>query len=173
MGIDPDKFTVLILSGGYGMGPIFEMVRYLNDPSMKISLIVICGHNKVLYNKIEKFKKDAAIQILNLGYVNNVSELMTVSDLYIGKAGGISTTEALVMGLPLVFVRPIPGQESNNARLVIKEGSAVMLKDVRGINAIVKELSSSPEALDGLRNSVKRIKKPNAARDIAAFVAEI
>jgi processive 1,2-diacylglycerol beta-glucosyltransferase len=173
LGIAPDSFTVLLLSGGYGVGPIFKILEILNKAGFPLTAIAVCGHNKKLHARLEGFKKIAAINILNLGYVDNIDELMTASDTCIGKAGGISTSEALTKGVPFIFVKPIPGQESANANLFTKIGTAIELKKVRDILDIVSELRSSAVKMAGLKQNIERARKPHAARDIADFAVRV
>jgi len=167
--IPQSSFVVLLMSGGYGMGPVFEMVKLLNDLDGEISLITVCGYNKALYEKIENFKQASKINITNFGYVNNVNELMAASDVYVGKAGAISTTEALVQNLPIVFVNPIPGQESRNASFIAGKGAGIYMKDIHSIREIIAKLKQK-ENIDTMLNNVNKIKRPHAASDIAALV---
>lgn len=171
--IAQDRFVVLVLSGGYGVGPIFEMLTLMNGLDLPLSIIVVCGHNKKLFTKIEHFKKDAAIHILNLGYVDNVDELMAASDVYIGKAGGISTTEALALDLPLIFIRPIPGQESRNADLIVKKGAGLRLKSIYEIESVLRKLQSAKGEINRLKDNIRKIKKPDAARYIADLAIQM
>ena len=168
--IPKNAFSVLLLSGGYGVGPIYKIVKLLNALDSSLSVIVVCGHNEKLYRQIEDFKKEASMKILNLGYVDNVNELMAASDVYVGKAGGISTTEALVMDLPLIYVRPIPGQESRNADFIVKNNVGKQFQRAKDIAPIVRELMSSPEKLGMMKSNIRNIKKTHAADDIADLI---
>ncbi|MFH1790363.1 MAG: glycosyltransferase [Candidatus Omnitrophota bacterium] len=174
IGVGKGDLSLLLMSGGYGVGPIFEMLVMLNSLRADLSLIVVCGHNAPLWKKVEDFKKraDSGINIINFGYVDNIDELMAASDVYVGKAGGISTTEALVMGLPLVLVSPIPGQESGNAGLLIKNGSAVLLDNVSDIKKTVSRFKTSEGYLAGLRENIKKVARPESAKRIAEYAAK-
>lgn len=170
----PEKnFTALILSGGYGVGPMSEIVSQLASVKEDLSVIVVSGHNEVLFNKVEEVKKKTDMQIINFGFVNTVDELMSASDIYIGKAGGISTAEAICMGLPLIYVRPIPGQESRNADLVIKRKGARRIKDILDIVPIVSELKQNKEKLNAMRQGIKTLQKNSASSEIADYILKI
>jgi len=166
----PPKFTVLLLSGGYGVGPILEILKILNESKIEMSAVTVCGHNNDLYNKVNTFKNNAGFNLVNFAYVDNVDELMAASDVYIGKAGGISSTEALAQGLPSVFVRPIPGQEKRNADLLIRMGCGIVVKKINNIGHIVKNLKESEDKIKIFKERIKKNKKVNAARDIVEFV---
>jgi len=171
LNIPDTDFTVLLLSGGFGVGPIYETIKLLEPLKDRLSVIAVCGHNKKLYERVEALKKElGAMRVINLGYVNTIDELMAASDLYVGKAGGISIAESLAMGLPLVFVRPIPGQESRNADFVLARKAGMKVAHFRQIFGIVKELKEGPEKLKVLKTNVEAISKKRAAAAIAEFV---
>jgi processive 1,2-diacylglycerol beta-glucosyltransferase len=176
LNLPADSFVVLLLGGGYGVGPILKILKILNKSILRLrsglSVITVCGHNESLYNKVNTFAKKINLTIRNYAYVDNIDELMAASDVYIGKAGGISTTEALNQDLPLIFVRPIPGQESRNALLMTKGGAGIKLKKISDIVKIVEELKHSEEKVKALKESINNIKKINAANDIADFVTQ-
>lgn len=170
LGISEKSFTVLLMSGGYGVGPVVEILRALDKASFPLAAIAVAGHNKALHRKIEAFRRNATIRIISLGYVDNVDELMAASDICIGKAGGISTSEAAAIGLPFVFVNPIPGQERANADLFVGLGMALGLKGIKNLREIVEGLNTSPGKMTILRERIKRVKKPYAAYNIAEFI---
>jgi len=172
LNIPQGNFTVLLLSGGFGVGPMYEIVARLVPVKDKLSVIVVCGHNKQVFEQIESFKSRSDMNIINFGFVNTIDELMAASDLYVGKAGGISTAEGLAMWLPLVFIRPIPGQESRNADFVVKNKAGRKVKDIDEIIDIIKDLKETKEHINALKQGVKEIQKKNASRDIAAFVMQ-
>jgi len=167
LGIPPDSFTVLLLSGGYAIGPIMKTIRLLNKAKFSLTTIAICGHNEKLLEEIENFKKGAGIRILNLGFVNNIDELMSVSDICIGKSGGISISEAFAKALPFILVRPIPGQEAANAELLLKVGGGIRLKKLDHILEVIEDLRLTPGKINAMKESMKNVRKVHAANHIA------
>ena len=170
LGIPRRSFTVLVTSGGYGVGPIFEILETLNKASFPLTAITVCGHNEKLFAEVEDFSKKAKIHVVNLGYADNIDELLASSDICIGKAGGISTTEAFCQGVPFIFIRPIPGQERRNADLFARAGCGFRLGSVAGILNVVEKLHSSPEKMKTLKENIRRAKKPDPAFAIAEFI---
>lgn len=171
LGIQSGAFTVLMIGGGYGVGPIYRLLLALKQSGMRLSVITVCGHNRSLYDRINVFKKAAGgLDIKNFGYTDNVDELMAASDVYIGKAGGISTTEALCQQLPLIFIRSIHGQEKRNEELMVMLGAAARLRSVKDISGIIRECVSSGKRLELFKEGIKKVRKINAARDIADFI---
>lgn len=158
LGIKTDSFTVLLLSGGYGVGPVVRILEMLDKASFPLAAIAVSGHNKKLHKKVEVFRRRSRIRILNLGFVNNIDELMAASDICIGKAGGISTSEAFSQDLPFIFVKPIPGQEMANADLFTHLGMAIRLKKMNRLLEVVEGLKFSPGKMALLREKIKRVK---------------
>jgi len=171
--IPEGSFVILLLSGGYGVGPFIKTLDVLNKVDFPLSAITICGHNKNLREKVERARQGLKVNVMNLGYVDNVDELMAVSDIGVGKAGGISSTEALNLGLPFAFIRVIPGQEKANAALCVNTGACVKVRNVKGLLNFIKEIKLSPDKLQNMRKMISRIKKPNAASDIAEFIKNL
>jgi len=170
--ISSDSFVVSLIGGGYGVGPFLKILEALDRTTVPLSVITVCGHNKKRYDQVAAFKKRDSMHIINYTYVNNVDEIMAVSDVYIGKAGGISTTEALAMDLPMIFISPIPGQESRNAKLITRNGAGIRVKKVSEITRVVESLKTSDIRMNLLKKGIKNVRRINAACDIADFVIE-
>jgi processive 1,2-diacylglycerol beta-glucosyltransferase len=171
--LDPEQRTVLIMGGGQGLGPIKTIVKSLEKVEAGIQEIIVCGTNKKLYNflkrKIRKYKK----KILLFGFVTNIHELMSVSDMIISKPGGVTTAEVLAKNLPMIIVKPIPGQEENNTAYLTEKGAAIRVDKPRKISLVVEELLKNPSKLKQVSDAQRCISKPNASLDIARLILQI
>ena len=165
MGLTPDKKTIFILGGGFGVGPIERIVFHLDKLKEDFQVIVVCGYNKKLYNSLVETAKTARHTFKIYGFVNNVDELMALSDVLISKSGGISVTEALNAGLPMIVIDPIPGQEMRNYRFLEKHDATLRIKAPKEITSVVKTLLSS-NRLDILRSNIGKIRLVNSAERI-------
>lgn len=163
LGLKKDIFTILIATGSFGMGPIREIVAELKGYQIQ----VVCGNNKALFAQLSSIQSE--LVKIN-GLVNNMDELMSVSDLMITKPGGLSIAEALVKGLPLIFFSPIPGQETNNIKVLNSYGIGISDEDVSKIAAEVKRLSSSGENLLKAKQNIQLLARPSAASDIIKLI---
>lgn len=165
--------TILIMGGGQGLGPIKTIVKSLEKVKKPIQEIVITGTNNKLYNslrrKIKKYKK----KILLFKYVNNINELMAISNIIITKPGGVTTAEVLAQHLPMIIVKPIPGQEVNNAVYLTEKGAAIRTEEPKEINTVIEDLFANPAKLKRLCEDATRISKPNASMDIARLLLEL
>ena len=121
------------MGGGQGLGPMKEAVKSLVRLERPLQLIVICGTNVKLVNWIKKIQRKTTKKIIFYDYASNVDELMEVSTLIVSKPGGMTTSECLAKGLPMVIVDPIPGQEERNSQFLVNQGIAIRVDDKRHI----------------------------------------
>lgn len=163
LGLKEDVFTVLIATGSFGIGPIGEIIDRLRN----IQVMVVCGHNKNLFDSLKQRQKEL---VKIHGLVNNMDELMAVSDAMITKPGGLSISEALVNGLPLVFFNAIPGQETNNIKVLKSYGVGISGFPMEEIAQILNQFQSSPEEYRKAQEKAKAIAKPSAVRDIITLL---
>ena len=165
LGLELDKKTIFILGGGFGVGPIKSIVSYLDELEEDFQGIVVCGYNKKLYNVIEKTARTARHNFKVYGFVNNVDELMAVSDVLVSKPGGITVTEALSLNLPMIIVDPIPGQEVRNYKFLEKHDAALKINSPKEIINVMKGLLNS-KRLNTLRDNIKKIRLADSAERI-------
>ena len=174
LGIEPGFFNVLIMSGGFGTGPMKEIISEINnlEPETrdKMQLIAICGKNEILFHELGKMSLDLKVKVKAFGYMNNVDEFMEVSDIIVTKPGGLTISEALSKTLPMIIVQPILGQETRNCRILTGYGTAVKAKNTKEVCDYIKEFATSPEKMISTRTRIKLLRYPDAAKNIADFV---
>lgn len=163
-GLSEDKFNVLIVTGSFGIGPIEEIVSLLQGQTQ---LLVVCARNHGLYKRLQKKNYP---QCLVLGFVDNIQELMAVADAIITKPGGMSISESLVMGLPPVFISPIPGQETENIRVLDRAGIGVYPRSASDIRQLILELRDNSDKLSKIKQGIAVFKKPYALKDISDVI---
>ncbi len=171
LGLDADKFTVLITSGGFGVGPIKKIAQFLDDSPSEMQMLVICGKNAQMLNYFKEaaFKKKIKV----FGYVNNMEECMEASDIIISKSGGLTVSESLVKGLPMIIIRSIPGQEMRNAEIIEDANIGIRLSDVSQVTQEVeKMLEGDGRVLKQMRDNALKLAKPKAAEGIYQWVKE-
>jgi processive 1,2-diacylglycerol beta-glucosyltransferase len=165
--------TILIMGGGQGLGPIKTIVTSLGKIKKEFQEIIVCGINKRLYNSLNRMLKKHPKKALLFGYVDNIHEMMGISDLIITKPGGVTTAEALAKKLPMIIVKPIPGQENNNTNYLIAKGAAVKIDRAKNIGAVIEDLLNDKNKLEYLRQSAGLVNKPNASLDIARLILDL
>ena len=128
LGLDYKKRYILVSGGSIGAGNIKKVLKtlyrlYKKDPSFHI--IAICGSRSGLASKLQK-KYGEKVTIV--GHTDQMAAYLSISDLYLTKPGGLSSTEAAVFGVPLVHITPIPGCESKNQRFFSKNGMSFSVR---------------------------------------------
>ncbi len=174
LGLETGRPTVLIMGGSQGLGAIEEaVISLMSDTVHNYQLIVIAGSNKKLFRKLERVSRKSSFNGIKLfPYIKNVDALMDASDVVVTKAGGMTTSEALVKGLPMVIVAPIPGHERMNTDYIVSKGAAVEVKDIASLHEKLNELFDDPEKLKEMAANATRIARPESALDAALLLFE-
>lgn len=173
-GLDPDKTTVLLMAGSFGVVGVLNFYEQLAQSNSDLQLIVITGKNEKLYEKLEESVKNLSAENRTklLYFVNNVEDYMHVSDLIVTKPGGLTVTESLACHLPMAIYSAFPGQERKNVEFLLKQKAAVLIDKDEGAEQII-ELLNSPEKLSEMKQNCIRLAKPNAANDMYELAMEL
>ena len=161
--------TLLVLGGGFGMGPVREILSELNKVERALQVIIVCGRNDKLRTQVAAERTRHPTHVL--GFAGNMQELMAASDLILTKPGGLTTSEALAMGKPLMILNPIPGQEAANSDFLLEEGAAVKVNCLEDIPFKVATLLDSRKLVE-MSRAARRLGKPRAAHAICSIVLE-
>jgi processive 1,2-diacylglycerol beta-glucosyltransferase len=168
-GLRDDLPIFLVLSGGFGMGPVAEILAALDRTECPFQTLVVAGRNERLRRELTGQDRRHPTQVL--GFVTNMHELMAVADLLLTKPGGLTTSEALAMGKPLFILNPIPGQEAANSDFLLERGAAVKVNRVDDLPFRLGQLLGSKK-LAGMARAAKALGRPAAAADICRAIAE-
>ncbi len=174
--LDTEKRTILFFGGGeFGLGKdatskILE--EFILNLKNEYQMVVISGKNEKMYEKFSSIvkQKRASKKVQVYTYTNKVPELMSISDLVVTKPGGLTSTESLASGLPMVIINPIPGQEEKNAEYLVSSGVAIWLKNDDNCEKKIKDLLSNPDELKQMKIKSKLMAKKNSTRDICKIV---
>lgn len=172
LGIDENIPTILIMGGGQGLGPIPEIVFSLNKINRPIQMLIVAGTNGRLFNWLESRSRNFRVRSFIFGYAPNIDEFMSVATLIITKPGGLTISEAMSKDLPMMIIRPIPGQEAKNTEYLLKEGAAIKADLPRDVGILTEALLNQPVKLKQMRQNARRIAKPNSAIEIAKLILE-
>lgn len=170
LGLRPDATTVLVSAGGFGLGDVDRTVAVLADRFENAQFIAVAGRSKPLHEALERVAESRPGRVVALGFVDNMHELMAASELAVTKCGGLTSSECLAMGLPMVIVRPIPGQEDRNADFLLERGAALRANSSAHTLFKVDALLRDPERLQRMSDDARLAARPRAAYDIAAEV---
>ena len=174
--LQPQRMTLLVTSGGTTVGRFEQVVELLlaleaTIPG-RLQLLVVCGQDEAARVRLTQRVQTSAMPMHVFGFVDYMAQLMGISDLIVAKAGGLTISEALGRGLPLVLYHVIPGQERMNARFVCAQGAGLMAQRPEDVADTVRQLLEDPTRLAAMRAAAERISAPDAATHIASRVVQ-
>ncbi len=168
--IRPDQKHLLVMCGSMGCGPIKDLAEELAEQLPENAVMtVICGTNETLYRKLNQ-KIGGGERIRVLGFTDKVSELMESADLYLTKAGGLSTSEALNKHLPLCLIKAVAGCEAYNANYFVSRGMAAEAESEQDLAGFCLELLVDDERLGRMKDQMVRYAPGNSAEKIVNFL---
>ena len=172
LGLNPEKPVLLLSAGAYGVGPTEFMVERMLNLNSNAQTVVICGHNDELKQRIFQLVDSQNSRFKVLGYTDEMHKLMKMADIFIGKPGGMTTSEAIACGLPMCVVSPIPGQEERNSDHLLEEGIAVKCNDLTTLPFKLERLLEDPDRLARMKVNALRFAKTNASVTIVNTLLE-
>ncbi len=154
-------FQLLIMGGSMGLKAIEQAVAELLTFEKKLKMVVVCGNNRELFNKLQR-RYDAAIaegRLEVLGFVDTVHELMDCSDLIISKPGGLTTTEAIHKSIPMIIPFAIPGQEQENTNFLVENEMALEVQNMAELHDHIELLINDVERYQKMVENMNRLAK--------------
>lgn len=170
-GLTSDKNTILFFAGGefgFGKDKTFNRLKAIIDNLPNLQVVAVAGRNEKMKERFDELVKTTRTEsnVKILSFTNQVPELMSVSDLVITKPGGLTTTESLASGLPLIIIDPLPGQEEENAKFIENSGAGIWVKDSDNIETILLNIFNNPDKLENMKSKARLIAKKNSTQNI-------
>ncbi len=167
LGLRDDQPVLLVLSGGFGMGPVAEILAELDKVPQPLQTVVVTGRNEALRRELAAQTRKHPTHVL--GYSTNMHELMAVASLIITKPGGLTTSEALALGKPLFILNPIPGQEAANSDFLLERGAAAKVNRVEDLPFRIEKLLGSRKLAE-MAKAAKALGRPQSAATVCQEV---
>ena len=174
-GLAMDRPVILLSAGALSVGPAEYIVRALTRMKTPAQVVVVCGKNDELKARVEEQvakHTDSPVTYMILGYTTVMHEWMALADLYLGKPGGLTTSESLAENLPMLIFQPIPGQEERNADHLLEEGAAIRCNQITTMAYKIDQLFQQPERLKAMAAAARRIARPRAAQTVVDTLVE-
>ncbi len=170
LGID-DKFTVLIVSGGNGLGNTQKLVKNILKYNKNINIICINGHNTKTFEQLEKLKQTYNFtNLINVGFVKNMEVYMKACDLIVTRCGGCGISEVLNCEKPFIVREKLIINEKINKKQFIAKGCALGMKKITDAGRLVKYVSENPKVYALMQDNIKKFAKHNSAEKIVEFL---
>ncbi|MBE7054165.1 MAG: glycosyltransferase [Ruminococcaceae bacterium] len=165
-----EKTTVMVMAGSMGYGSVYKHIMHLDSSPLDFQIICVCGSNKKLKKQLDAYSANK--NMIVYGFTTNVDLLMDASDYIITKPGGLSVSEALAKGLPLILIDPIPGQEDRNKEFLLNVGVAITATKTHPADEAIYQLEKSDIRKASLDDIIKNIAKPDAGKKLGEFIVE-
>ena len=162
LGLFQDPFTILVMGGGVGLGPMEECIEQFRLDMPDAQVIVVTGKNTSLQQQlVARYQGDPLVHVK--GFVNRMARWMGASDLIVSKPGGMTSSEALAAGLPMVICCPLPGQEERNSHFLLQHQVALRQDSPEQIPSFVYPLRNNPTRWEVMSKQALRLGRPKSA----------
>jgi processive 1,2-diacylglycerol beta-glucosyltransferase len=165
-----DRCVITLFGGGIEAERVRLMVTQILEGRTEGMLVVVAGRNEKLEAALSDLVDGPHMRLRLYGKVDHVDDLVAASDLVISKAGGLTVSEVLARGTPMVIIDPVPGQEEWNADVVAGAGAGIQLRMPETVPPAALYLLSQPERLELMRRQARLIGRPRAALDVAGSI---
>jgi processive 1,2-diacylglycerol beta-glucosyltransferase len=169
-GLDPERFTVLVLAGVYGPDHVYALIDKLAECKSKIQIVVVARAVFDLTGDRKQKLETAGIPYQAYGKIGFMEELMAAADIAITKTGGLTSSECFNSGCPLLIYLPYAGQEERNASLFLEMGAAQRIYQLESLAHKVDQIAGDPAKHQAMVEAAGRVVKPDAADTIAKTV---
>jgi processive 1,2-diacylglycerol beta-glucosyltransferase len=171
-GLDPARPVIVLMGGGAGLGGLDGLARSLLAIEQDFQLVVLAGKNESVLLALKALADQHPGRLFSLGFTDQVDQLMACASFVITKPGGLTASECLAMGVPMVLTSPIPGQEERNADYLLEQGVALKAMDEPALVWRVRHLLANPQLLADMRGKAAAIGRPHAARAVLQTVLD-
>ena len=171
LGVEQSTPMVLVLFGGGGHGKPRQIVAELEKVASPFQAVFITGRNQRMEEELRRHSQDEP-RFRVLGWVNNMHEWLAAADLLVSKPGGMTITEAINSGVPLLALNPLPGAEVRACALIEKWGVGFWVRQTKELAPAISRLLANRQDLEEMRARSLALARPHAARETAAAILE-
>jgi processive 1,2-diacylglycerol beta-glucosyltransferase len=169
-GFPLDRPLITIFGGGLEPARVRMIVEGLLQQQLNGTLVVVAGRNRALLAELSDLEGTGHTELHKLGFINYVDDLVVASDMVVTKAGGLTVSEVLARGRPMIIIDPIPGQEESNADYLASVGAAISIRLPQHVPFAITQLLADPQRLAAMGESARRFARPRAALDIVETI---
>lgn len=163
LGLDASRTTILLMGGGAGLGSLEQIAARLLRIAGDFQLIAMAGKNDRVYTALMQLAAQFPGRLFAQKYTDHIEQWMACADLVVTKPGGLTSSECLAMGLPMIVNAPLPGQEERNADYLLEQGVALKAFDEVTLEYRVRYLLEHPEKLHEMRLKAMALGRADAA----------
>ena len=175
--LKPNKKTILFFGGGeFGLGKnrTVEILKALTNHLDQYQIVAISGKNPKMNTAFKELASElpdsSSLKIYD--FINNVPEIMHISNLVVTKPGGLTVTESLASELPILIINPIPGQEEENAEFLEQSGAAIWLRHNDSPELVVENLLNSEDKLSDMKEKASNLAHIHSTQNICNILLQ-
>jgi 1,2-diacylglycerol 3-beta-galactosyltransferase len=170
LGWPEDKFTVVVVGGGEGMGPLAQTARAIGESGLDLSMVVVAGRNERLRKSLQNIHWN--IPAFIYGFTRDLPDFMRAADVLVTKAGPGTIAEAMAAHLPLILYARLPGQEDGNVAFVRYTNTGVWAPTPQRVVSTLRLWYDSPEEREKVVEACMRVARPDASNEIARVIGK-
>jgi len=163
LGLADGRPVVLLMGGGMGPAPLDHIARSLEQCGLPLQVLAVTGQHAEMKARVEALHGKVALDLHVFGWSDNIPELMAASDVLVTKPGGLTASEALACGLPMVLTHPIPGPEERHLRYLEANGVGLAAHTLEQIPELVSRLLKSERERERMIRRAHELARPDAA----------
>jgi len=172
LGWETDRPVILLMSGGAGIGHVADLAAAIDAAGLPAQLAVVAGRNEELEEHLRAIPWRNPTHIY--GFTREVPTLMHASNIVLTKAGGLSVSEALAAGLPIILHSAIQGQETGNVEHVVEHGAGVWAPtSTEVVRTLQRWLVQDPQEWRRYTETARALGRGQAADDVAGLAYEV
>ncbi len=170
LGLDPDKFTVMLAEGGYGIGKMEQICNIIIEKDLPVNLVPVCGKNEELFQKFSAVKTKGNTVFHPLGYTENIFEVIVCADVFCGKGGSI-LGEATFFGVPQIITKYATLIEKAISKYYLEYvGSAIKIFEEEEVVKKLEEFMQNPEEMTPYRENALAQRSNYGAEKAARYI---
>lgn len=162
-----DRYTVMLAPAGGGAADAAALASDIAGSGIQVA--AVAGRSERLHRRLAAAAERTDL-LKVFGFVAEMPRMMKAADVLVGKAGGLTVSEALAMGLPLLIFNPVPGQEVYNVDFLVNYGAGLWCRDQADVTGKVRFLATHPERLRQMSDNAAALGRPAAVKAVCERV---
>jgi processive 1,2-diacylglycerol beta-glucosyltransferase len=167
LGLHPKRPVVLVMGGGMGPAPLDTIIQSLERCRQPVQVLAVAGKDRSMRRSLAALRGQLALDLRVFGWSESIPELMGAADLLITKPGGVTTSEALAAGLPMILTFPVPGMEERHLKFLVGRKVGLEAKGQDDIHALVSDLLDDPKRREELSARGREMARPDSSYAVA------
>ena len=167
LGLHPTRPVVLLMGGGIRPAPLDAIIRSLEMCRQPIQVLAVTGRDRNMRRRLEALRGHLALDLHVFGWSDSIPELMGAADLLITRPGGVTTSEAMAAGLPLILAFPVPGMEERHLQFLVERKVGIAARAPEEIPGLVSGLLDDSKQLEAWSARGQEMARPDAAYAVA------